>query len=172
MRTLLSALFCVVVVTAADLPRPMQRFLLPDAQAHDFDSNLFRGKAIILEFMSTKCEHCAKFAGVLRAAEQHYGKRLQVVGLVNPPDLPKDVSAFQIMYGVDYPILLDQGRVAYAYIRRQAFDIPYIFLIDPSGQIREEFEFNATSANLFQLPEVLFSHIDKLFSSSAAPAKK
>ena len=150
----------------------MQRFLLPDTQARDHDSNEYRGKAIVLEFMSTKCPHCGTFTKILKAAEQHYGNRLQVIALTNPPDLPKDVVAFQVMYGVDYPILLDQGRVAYAYIRRQAFDIPYIFLIDPSGQIREEFEFNATSANLFQEPGALFAHIDKLFSTSAAPAKK
>jgi len=159
-----------MTLAAADLPRPMQRFLLPDTKAHDHDSNEYRGKAIVLEFMSTKCPHCASFSQVLKAAEQHYGKRLQVIALTNPPDLPKDVMAFESTYAIDYPILLDQGRVAYAYIRRQAFDIPYIFLIDPSGQIREEFEFNATSANIFQQSEALFPHIDKLFSPSAAPA--
>ena len=174
MRIILTALFCAAALLAADIPRPMQRFLLPDSSGRDHDSNEYRGKVTLLEFMSTKCAHCAAFAGVLKAVEQRYRTRVNIVSLVNPPDLPKDVTAFISAHGVDYPILLDQGRVAYAYIRRQAFDIPYLFVIDSTGQIRNEFEYNPTSVNIFE-GDGLFPYIDKLMGASIAappPNKK
>jgi len=147
---------------AAEDGRTAQRFLLPDAKGQQHDFYEYKGKPIVLEFMQTACPHCGTFANVLK----------QVQALVNPPSTPDQVLAFISQNHVNYPILLDQGRVAYAYIRKPAFDIPYIFLIDAGGKIREQFEFSEATQNIFE-GNALFPHLDALVSASfGAPAKK
>ena len=168
MRFLPTLLLFVIALPAADMDRPMQRFRLPDIQGRDHDSLEWKGKAMVIEFMSTTCPHCAAFSTVLKQVQQKYGGRVAVVAMVNPPDTPAQVAHFMEDHGLNYPILLDQGRVAYAYIRKPSFDIPYIFLIDSSGTIRESFEYTPATSDLFY-GNGLFPHIDKLLGASFAP---
>ena len=66
---------------------------------------------ILLEFMQTLCPHCRAFTAILNEVETRYANRVNIVAVVNPPDLPANVSAF-IRHPADYPILLDADRVA------------------------------------------------------------
>lgn len=165
MRFLCTLLLCVAALAGEEMNRPMQRFLLPDSKGHDHDSTEWKGKPMILEFMSTSCVHCMAFTSVLKQVQQKYGDRVVIIAMVNPPDTPANVTRFIDMYKITYPILLDAGRAAYAYIRKPAFDIPYLFLIDASGTIRESFEYSATNQDLFY-GKALFPHIDKLLGTS------
>jgi peroxiredoxin len=171
MRIILAALLCVSALVAADVNRPAQRFLLPDVTGRDHDFNEYRGKVVVLEFMQTACPHCADFTSVLKEAQQRYGDRVAIISLVNPPDTPGTVSAFIAAHQINYPVLMDAGRVAYAYIRRPAFDIPYLFLIDASGTIRQEFEYGAASKDIFE-GKGLFPHLDAMLGGSGPAGKK
>lgn len=161
MRILFTALLCTVVLVAADAGRPMQRFLLPDANGVNHDSNEYRGKVILLEFMQTGCVHCAAFTNVLKQAQARYGPRIHIVALVNPPDTPANVQKFAAQHHVNYPILLDAGRVAYAYIRKPEFDLPVLFLIDANGQIRQQYEYGPGTLPIFE-GNALFPQIESL----------
>ncbi|MBZ5579185.1 MAG: TlpA family protein disulfide reductase [Acidobacteriia bacterium] len=171
MRTFLTALLCSFALLAADAPRPAQRFLLPDVQGHDHDSYEYKGKAMVLEFMQTGCVHCAAFSNVLKQVQARYGPQIHIVALVNPPDTPANVSKFTAEHQINYPILLDAGRVAYAYIGKPAFDLPYIFLIDARGQIREQFEYGLATHEIFE-GNALFPHIEALLGASFGGAGK
>lgn len=164
MRLLLTALFCVTALVAADASRPMQRFLLPDSKGVDHDSNEYRGKVILLEFMQTGCPHCAAFTNVLKQVQARYGPNVHIVSVVNPPDTPANVLAFIAEHHINYPILLDAGRVAYAYIRKPEFDLPYLFLIDASGQIRQQYEYSPSTQQIFE-GNALFAQIESLAGS-------
>ena len=61
---------------------------------------------IPLEFIETVCPHCRAFTAILKQVETRYANRVNIVAVVNPPDLPANVSAF-ISHRVNYPILLD-----------------------------------------------------------------
>ena len=172
MRILLTALLCTAALFAAEVNRPAPRFRLPDVNQKDHDSIDYRGKVVVLEFMRTDCPHCAAFSSVLKQVQQRYGARVVVVALVNPPVTPADVSTFIALHQVSYPILLDAGRVAYAYIQKGAFDLPYLFLIDAGGIIREEYEFSPATVSIFQ-GNALFPRLDSLLGGSfGAPAGK
>ena len=64
MRYLFALLTFSAALVASDMNRPMQRFLLPDVSGHDHDSIEWKGKPMLLEFMSTTCVHCAAFTSV------------------------------------------------------------------------------------------------------------
>jgi thiol-disulfide isomerase/thioredoxin len=171
MRILWALLISAVALVANDINRPMQRFLLPDAKGHDHDSIEWKGKPMVLEFMATNCPHCLAFSNVLKQVQQKYGDRIVIVGVVNPPTTPVQVQQFIDEHKVTYPILLDAGRAAFAYIRKQAFDLPYVFLIDGDGVIREGFEYGATTSDLFY-GNAMLSHIDSLFQPAAPAGQK
>lgn len=172
MRILWTLLISAAALVAADINRPMQRFLLPDVTGREHDSIEWKGKPMVLEFMSTTCPHCGAFTSVLKKVQQKYGDRVVIIAMVNPPDSPAQVAQFIDQHKVTYPILLDAGRAAYAYIRKQVFNIPYLFLIDSSGTIREAFEYGPDTSDLFY-GNALFPHIDGLLRAGfAAPARK
>src|SRR5690242_1461606 len=135
MRTLLALILSAVALLGAEVNRPAQRFLLPDSKTRNHDLNEYRGKFVVLEFMQTICPHCAAFTSVLKQVQQKYGDRVAIIAIVNPPDTPELIARFTAAHQVTYPILMDAGRVAYAYIQKPSFDIPFLFLIDPSGTI-------------------------------------
>ena len=170
MRFFWMVVLSAAALVAADINRPMQRFLLPDVKGHDHDSIEWKGKPMVLEFMSTGCPHCVAFTSVLKQVQQKFGDRVVIIAMVNPPDTPANVERFIADHNVTYPILLDAGRAAYAYIRKQSFDIPYVFLIDAGGTIREAFEYGPTTSDLFY-GKALFPHIDSLMSVGAGQRK-
>jgi thiol-disulfide isomerase/thioredoxin len=170
MRFLGTLLISAVALIAADINRPMQRFLLPDSSGHNHDSIEWKGKPMIIEFMAPDCPHCNAFTSVLKKVQQKYGDRVVIVGMVNPPTTPPQVARFAEDHKITYPILLDAGRVAYAYIQKPSFDLPVVFLIDSGGTIRESFEYSALNADLFY-GNSLMPHVDNLFGQGA-PAKK
>ena len=173
MRNLITTLVCATALFAADVPRQSQRFLLPDVKGQDHDSNdLYRGKVVVLEFMQTSCPHCAAFTPVAKDIQAKYGDRVIVIGVVNPPATPAQISDFIRDHKITYPVLLDAGRVAYAYIRKPSFDIPYVFLIDTAGKIREEFEYGRAPFEIFE-GRGLFRYIDDVLGAgTGAPAGK
>ena len=62
--------------------------------------------------MQTGCSHSGAFTAILKQVEMRSANRVNAVAVVNPPDLPANVSRFISTYHVNYPILLDAGRVA------------------------------------------------------------
>lgn len=170
MRILLTALLCATALVAADVSRPMQRFILPDSRGVDHDSNQYRGKVILLEFMQTGCPHCAAFTNVLKQVQARYGPNVYIIGVVNPPDTPSNVSNFIAQHHITYPILLDAGRVAYAYIGKPEFDLPYLVVIDASGQIRHQYEYGPTTQQIFD-GNALLAQIQSLLGPPAGAKK-
>ncbi len=170
MRTILAILLCATALFAADAGRQAQNFLLPDAKGQNHEFASLRGKIVVLEFMQTTCPHCAAFTSILKRVQAKYGDRVAIVSVVNPPDTPANVSNFISEHKVTYPILLDAGRVAYAYLRKGAFDIPYLFLIDTNGVIREEFEYGPLTREVFE-GNALFGHIDVLMAVAPGTRK-
>jgi thiol-disulfide isomerase/thioredoxin len=167
MRIFCALLLSAAALVAADINRPMQRFTLPDVKGHDHDSIEWKGKPMVLEFMAPNCPHCLAFMSVLKQAQQKYGDRLTIIAMVNPPTTPDQVKQMIDQQKITYPILLDAGRAAYAYIRKQAFDLPYVFLIDADGMIREGYEYSATTVDFFY-GNALLPRIDSLFKPAAS----
>ena len=164
-------MFCAAALFAADAPRRAPGFSLPDVKAQQHDLADYRGKIVVLEFMQTTCPHCATFASLLSQVEKKYSTKVAIVSIVNPPDDQSKVSAYISGHGIDYPILLDCGQMAYSYIQKMQFDLPGVFLIDGNGTIRNHWEYSPMTREIFE-GNALMPEIDKLAGGSGAPPKK
>src|SRR5580658_9624545 len=116
MKRILTLLFCAgMALLAQQALRRAPGFALPDGMTGQIrDLYDYRGKPVVLEFMSTTCPHCAAFADILAEVERKYAGRVQVISIVNvPADSPGSVRQYVTGHKVGYPILLDMGQMEY-----------------------------------------------------------
>ena len=170
MRKILLPLLCAAGLWAADGPRRAPGFALPDAKMLVHDLGDYRGRPVVLEFMLTTCPHCIAFVPVLEKVQEHYGDRVAIVTIVNPPDNMTTVNQFVAKHGITYPVLFDMGQAAYSYVLRQSFSQPQLYLIDASGMIQRHYEYGPFTRDIFE-GNGLYAELDRMLGGSA-PAKK
>ena len=151
-------------------------FSLPDRTYRYHDPQDYRGRILIVEFMQTSCPHCAAFSKILEEVSSKYAGKVSVLSIVNPPDTPEKVGQFAAAHKISTPILFDCGQIAASYVHWQpgksgGFDIPRVFLIDGTGTIRRDLEYNVLTKEIFE-GRGLFAEIDKILQPRAAPAGK
>jgi peroxiredoxin len=93
-----------------------------------------RGQPVFLTFWTTKCGACRSQVPFVQAAFEEKGEEVSFVA-VNIMDSSDTVQQYAESEGVSFTIALDSdAAVAVAYNVRY---IPYNFLIDPEGVIRD-----------------------------------
>ena len=174
MKKIVAALFCGIVLFAAGPLRRAPGFCLIDTSGQWQDLADYRGKIVLLEFMQTTCPHCAAFSTVLNGLKLKYADKLAILAIANPPvDTVQTMMQFVKDHKLVYPLLLDQGQVAYSYVRSPSVDLPTVYLIDGSGMIRNSWQNGPLTKDIFE-GAGLAREIDKLLTGAptAAPAKK
>ena len=172
MQKLLISLLCACALSAADELRRAPGFALFDASMHVYDLYDYRGKVVVLEFMETTCPNCAKFADVLREVQQKYGSKVQILSVVEAAkDNANTVTQYIAGHKIGYPILFDQGQMAFSYVRGTGIEFPRVYLIDGNGYIRGDWVYSVTTKDIFEGPG-LFSQIDKLLGAGTTAGKK
>jgi thiol-disulfide isomerase/thioredoxin len=111
----------------------------PDWQLNDLNGKTvkfsdFRGKVVILDFWATWCVPCRVEIPNFIELQKQYGDRgLRVVGVSLDEQGPEVVKKFVKQFGVTYPIVIGNQKVADAYGGIDA--IPTTFIIDRQGRI-------------------------------------
>lgn len=158
--------------------RRVPSFTLPDSNANYHDILDYRGKVVLVEVMQTTCSHCQELAAQLEKVQDKYGSNVPILSIVVPPDNAETVKQFSIRFHIRYPILFDCGQAAAALMKATPANpnvkFPHLFLVDRSGMIREDFDWEKNQAIL--TGPALFQSIDKLVAGApaappTAPAK-
>ncbi len=151
MRKILTILLCTAAVLSAQLSRRAPGWALTDSKMKVYDLADYRGKIVILEFMQTNCPHCSAAADTLRAVEQQYGSKVQIVSVVST-QTEKDytVRSYAEGHKVDYPILFDSGQMMYSYTMDPKITFPHIYVIDGRGIIRFDYTYDVTTRDVFE----------------------
>jgi peroxiredoxin len=173
MRKLSILLTCAFALLAVDGPRRAPGFALFDSRMEVFDLYDYRGKPVLLEFMETTCPHCVRFADVLHDVQVKYGKRIQILSVVEAAkDNSSTVARYVSEHRVDYPILFDAGQMAYSYVRGSSLDFPHVYLIDANGYVQGDWVYIEANKPVFEGKQ-LYTELDKLLGPApAAPAIK
>src|SRR5262245_11663786 len=144
MRTLVILALCLPVIgSAASLPRPspdLEIHLTPSGQVSPAQ---YKGKVIVLAFISTTCPHCQQTTQILSGLQREYGERgLQVLGaafneMANmlTPDFNKQFQpAFPVGWLTRQDVLtyLDHSAMMQLYV-------PSLVFIDRKGMIRFQY---------------------------------
>ena len=140
-----SALLCAVTLIAQPLAnqglagRRAPSFSLPDVRLQQHDILDYRGKWLLLDFMKTDCPHCKELSKKLEGVRGKYHGRVEVLGVVLPPDNQQTVSRYIMETKITSPIVFDSSQTAIPYFKATpstpGFDTPHLFAIDPNGMI-------------------------------------
>ena len=148
-------------------------FALPDGQFRFHDLQDYRGKVLIIDFMQTKCPHCATLSGILEKVKAKYAGKVAVLAVVTPPDDQAAVAKFIAGHALSYPIVFDCGQMAGSYLAVKGntqIDLPHIFLIDQQGKIRDDYAYDVLHRDIFE-GNGLYPLLDRMLANGGAPGK-
>jgi cytochrome c biogenesis protein CcmG/thiol:disulfide interchange protein DsbE len=111
-------------------------FTLPDTEGKAVSLSQYAGRVVILDFFADWCPPCRREIPDFIELEKIYGpKGFSMVGVALVG--PEDAKRFAEETGINYPVLIDDGKVSDSYgpIR----SIPTTFVIDKDGKIAKKY---------------------------------
>ena len=172
MKKLIGIVLCVAALAPAQFaPKRAPGFCLIDTTGQWRDLADYRGKIVIVEFMQTTCPHCANFTAMLAGIAKNYGDKLQILSIALSPDTPQTMLQYVKGHNQAWPLLLDQGQVAQAYVRGPELNFPAVWLVDGNGMIVNKWQYGGLTKDVFEGTQ-LSREIDKLIAPAAPATKK
>jgi peroxiredoxin len=109
-------------------------FTLTDIYGREYRLADFKGKLVVLNIWATWCPPCqSEIPDIIEFARDHAGDVAVLSISVDEPGT--DVAAFAEEYGINYPVLLDDGEVADSYMVAKP-GIPQTYFVDDKGVVR------------------------------------
>ncbi len=138
-------------VKAIDAPD----FRLKALTGEDITLSAYRGKVVLLDFWATWCGPCMQSVPELvRIQEKYRDKGLVVLGVSMDTLSEADdgqIQKFMRTFGINYPVMRDDGTVSSAYYGDSPAAIPTMHIINPEGKIIETISGFSPGA----LPEII-----------------
>jgi peroxiredoxin len=142
MKKYFPALLCLLFLLRPGLAQPTMvgkaapDFALKDTKGLSHSLAAYRGKIVVLGFLSTGCPFSIAYQERLRAIARDYaGRQVILIGINSNPAEPVDViRAHARKNGLEFPILKDEGsRIADLYAATRT---PEVYVVDGEGMLR------------------------------------
>lgn len=134
-RTIAIALVSVGLWAQSPVPRPA-----PELRIGGAALSSYRGRVVLLAFISTECPHCQKASGVFeRLSHEFTGLQVTEVAF----NEGADPSAFARKLRLSFPVGLSNSDAAHDFLgiaRGERLDTPQVVVIDRAGVIRAQSE--------------------------------
>ena len=177
MRILVAVATAAACLLAGDLSnRRAPGFALMDSGFERFyDPADYRGKILLVDFMSTTCPHCVQFAQVLEELASHNRERVAVLEIVVPPDNQSTVAQYIKEKKITVPVLFDCGQATASYMqatpKHPHIGFPHVFIVDAKGWIRNDYEYSPATKDVFE-GRALFDEIDRMLTAPPKAQKR
>ena len=169
MRIVLTILMAMSLVPAgsADLlttPRRSPEFAILKPGGGQLLLSAYRGKVVLVEFLSTTCPHCQHEAELVSKLYQEYAPRgFQALGVAFDTTDPAAVANFSRNFQVKFPVGYSQRASVTDYLNVSVMErvmVPQVVLIDRKGNVR--LQTPPESDPKVQDESFLRSHIEEL----------
>jgi peroxiredoxin len=138
-------LSCALTIFAAGeySNRRAPGFSLSDSHFQQHDTQDYRGKVLIVDFIQTTCAVCQKLTDVLLQVKASYGDKIGIMSIMTLPDNYGTVDKFGTERKIPWPMLFDSGQVMMSYLKvtpaNPKVEFPHMFIIDKVGTIRYDY---------------------------------
>ena len=132
---LIGLLASVALCAQAPVPRPA-----PELRIGTQTLSSWRGRIVLLAFISTECPHCRRVSGVFELLSHEVsGLRVAEVAFNENADAP----AFAKRFGLSFPVGVSTSDLAHDFLglpRGARMGTPQVVVIDRAGVIRAQSE--------------------------------
>ena len=123
------------------VPRPAAELKILEASGKTTMLSGYRGRVVLLAFISTECPHCQRASGVFEQLSHELSGKLQVVEVAFNEG--GDTAAFTKRFGLSFPVGVSTSDMAHDFLgitRGARLGTPQVVAIDRSGMIRAQSE--------------------------------
>ena len=143
-RSLMFLLVTLLPLAAGDVPRAAPEMTVKVFGGGSLSLEQLRGKVVMMMFFSTDCSHCQTTTRLLGPIyDELKPQGFEIVGVAINPSAAGNLGTFAKNFGAKFPLALgtrsDCTRFAEISVMAR-FYVPYLFLVDRNGNIREEHE--------------------------------
>ena len=121
-------------------------FSLADSHFQQHDTQDYRGKVLLVDFIQTTCAVCQHLTDVLMQVKTNYGDKIGIMSITTLPDNYGTVDKFVAEHKISWPVLFDAGQVMMSYLKitpaNAKVEFPHLFIIDKVGTIRDDYNGN------------------------------
>jgi peroxiredoxin len=141
LKLILFALAIGILLRAeSPVPRPAPELNIVEASGKTTTLSTYRGRVVLLAFISTQCAHCQRAAQVFEQLA-HDVPRLQVIAVAFNEGA--DTAAFSKQFGLRFPVGVSTAEAAHDFLgipRGGRLGTPQVVVIDRAGIIRAQSE--------------------------------
>jgi peroxiredoxin len=135
-RILLVLFGALALHAQAPVPRPS-----PELKIGTATLSSWRGRIVLLAFISTECPHCQRVSVVLEQLSHEFAGKLQVAEVAF--NQGADSAAFAKRFGLSFPMGASTSDAAHDFLgieRGARLGTPQVVIIDRAGVIRAQSE--------------------------------
>jgi thiol-disulfide isomerase/thioredoxin len=175
MRTAILALLCgaAFLVSGADAPaRPSPPFSILRVGAPPQQLSQYKGKVVLLAFISTVCPHCQQLTGELAPLAKEYGPRgVQFLEVAFNDGAEANLKDFVAKYQPGFPVGWSTHAAVMSYLGISLLDthplyVPHLVFLDRAGMIRADYP--GESPFLLNPVPNIRAELDKLLKAGTA----
>jgi len=125
----------------AAVPRPAPELKIIQSSGEIATLSSYRGRVVLLAFISTQCVHCQKASEVFEQLGREYAGTVQVAEVAF--DDGADVAAFKKRFGLTFPVGISTSDAVHAFLGippDARLGTPQVVAIDRAGIIRAQSE--------------------------------
>ena len=163
-RVLVLALGSSALWGQGAVPRPAPELRIIQGSGAITTLSSYRGRVVLLAFISTQCVHCQKASAIFEQLGREYAGKVQVAEVAF--DEGADALAFKKRFGLTFPVGTSSSDTAHAFLGIPAgarLGTPQVVAIDRAGVIRAQSERWGTP--MLQTAEYLRSLLNAILGS-------
>jgi thiol-disulfide isomerase/thioredoxin len=171
-KSVLSALLCAgltaTAFAAAPRPSPPLEIKRTGGEKSLHLAN-YRGKPVLLVFLSTTCPHCQDLTRALASMAKEYGSSVQFLECAVNDEAETELPAFIAQFQTTFPVGFASQSVVNDYLQRslmEIFWVPRIVLLDATGVIQADYPGDSDFAK--NAPANIRAELDKMLKPPVA----
>ncbi len=132
----------LALMAQGTVPRPAPELKIIEPSGKTTLLSSYRGRVVLLAFISTQCPHCQRASGVFEQLLHEFAGRLQVAEVAAFGETT-DVAAFKARFGLTFPVGIGNSDRAHDFLglaRGTRLGTPQVVVIDRRGVIRAQSE--------------------------------
>jgi peroxiredoxin len=138
---LIALMGSVALMAQGVVPRPAPELKIVEASGRTTALSGYRGRVVLLAFISTECPHCQRVSGIFEELAREFAGKVQVAAVAFNENA--DTSTFAKRFGLSFPVGTGTSDLAHDFLgiaRGARLGTPQVVAIDKAGVIRAQSE--------------------------------